>query len=154
MDKTGLAAGKIKAILFFKNKHGVIRMLPSDEDTRRMKEYNRSLGFELYAAETLQEAEALQKSLQEQLRTQQQCELERDEMVTGGRRQQIRARLHAKLASPSVSQFEKDFIRAAFVSMDESHENFKKRFTQTIGHLDQLEFDNPNAHVTHLLDNQ
>ncbi|MGH7181920.1 MAG: hypothetical protein ACREJN_08090 [Nitrospiraceae bacterium] len=152
MAVTHLAPGKIKAILYFQNEKGYIMMLPSDEECLRFRGQMRKLGFEMMAAETLREADKLQKRMQDQLYSEQQMELQRDEMLTGPRRDAVRDRLTAKLNSTATPEMEKDFIRAYLPWRNNKRDIFRKRFTSQIGHLDALEFDNPGKHIHDMLD--
>lgn len=152
MAVTHLAPGKIKAIVYFKNLQGQVKLLPSDEESFRFKRMMIKMGFIMMFAETLAEARKLQKELQDQLHTEQQVELERDEAVTSIRREQIRQRMTMRLTQPGITNYEKDFIRMWLVVREQKHDLFKKRFTQQIGNLDALEFDNPTEHVHSLLD--
>jgi hypothetical protein len=149
---TQYAPGKIKAILYFINAQGTVKMLPTDEESHRFRGYMKKLGFEMMFAESLHEARKLQKKLQEQLAAEQANELIKDEVATSGRREAIRVRLNQKLHSNSTSETEKEFIRLWLVMREDKHNMFRRRFTQQIGHLDALEFDNPNKHIHDLLD--
>jgi len=149
---THLAPGKIKAIIYFENQQGVIKMLPTDEEAHRYRKYMKSLGFEMLFAESLHEARKLQKKLQQQLYQEQQNELTQDEMTTFHRRQAVRDRLVARMNSNACPVHEKDFIRMWLVVREQKHDLFRRRFTQQIGHLDALEFDNPDKHIHDLLD--
>ncbi|MGH7184477.1 MAG: hypothetical protein ACREJN_21235 [Nitrospiraceae bacterium] len=151
MSVKHLAPGKIKAILYFMNSKGVVKMLPTDEECYRFRKHMGKIGFELMFAETLGEAKKLQKKLQDQLYYEQQAELQRDEVLTSYRRQAIRDRLVARRNSAACNQTERDFIDMWLVIREQKHDLFKRRFTQQIGHLDALEFDNPTNHVNDLL---
>lgn len=118
----------------------------------RMKRYMGKMGFMLMVADTLKQAEALQKKLQEQLKREQENELEKDESMTAYRRQQVRDRLYARMNSSSTNAYEREFIRLYLEYREKKHDIFRKKFTQQIGHLDALEFDNPNKHIHDLLD--
>ena len=109
------------------------------------------MGFMLFSAETLVDAEKLQKKMQEQMYREQQTELEKDEMMTSARRKEVRDRLYARSISSSTNAYEKEFLRLYLAWRENKHDIFKKKFTQEVGHLDQLEFDNPNAHLHDLL---
>jgi len=146
------APGKIKPILYFQNEKGTVMMLPTDEETHRFRKHMRNLGFEMYAAETLQQAEKLQKKLQDQLYNERQMELAKDEEMTRIRRQQVRDRLVTRRNSAACNQTEKDFIDMWLKVREQKHEIFKKKFTSEIGHLDALEFDNPDQHIHDLHD--
>lgn len=152
MAVTQYAPGKIKPILYFVNAQGYIHLLPTDEDSKRFRKQLKKLGFEMQEADTLRQAEWLQKTMQEQLYNEQQAELARDEAMTTYRRQQVKDRLTAKMNSSSTNQTEKDFIRCWLVMRDQKHDIMKKRFTSQIGHLDALEFDDPNQHIHDLHD--
>lgn len=112
----------------------------------------KDLGFEMLAAETLAEARKLQGKLQNQLKLEQENELARDEQVTMYRRQQVRDRLYARMNSLSCNPVEREFIRMWLVVREQKHDLFRRRFTQQIGHLDGLEFDNADKHIHDLLD--
>lgn len=152
MAVTHLAPGKIKAIIYFENLRGVVKMLPTDEESLRFRKYMKDLGFEMLAAETLAEARKLQGKLQNQLKLEQENELARDEQVTMYRRQQVRDRLYARMNSLSCNPVEREFIRMWLVVREQKHDLFRRRFTQQIGHLDGLEFDNADKHIHDLLD--
>lgn len=152
MAVTHLAPGKITPILYFKNKYGAIKMLPTDEECRRFKRHLNGLGYELHAAETLPEARKLQKELQQQLKNEMDMELAQDEFATHSRRQAIRERMLARAQSSATSRFEKDFIMMWLHERENRHDIFKKRFTDQVGHLDILEFDNPNKQIANRLD--
>lgn len=152
MAVTQYAAGKIKPILYFMNQRGYIYLLPTDEESKRFRKRLRMEGFEMYAAETLHEAESLQRKMQEQLRLEQEHELSQDEQMTAFRRQQIRDRLVARRNSVNCGQFEKDYIDIWLVMREKKHDIFRKRFTSQIGHLDGLEFDDANKHIHDLHD--
>lgn len=151
MAVTHMATGRIKAILYYQNQQGRIMMLPTDEETKRFRKQMEGLGYMLMGAETLKEAEILQKKLQEQLKVEQQQELAYDDSVTSRGRAAVGERLRRKLASSSTSEYEKDFIRAYLVWRENKHALFQKKFTSEIGHLDQLEFDNCNNRVADLM---
>lgn len=152
MAVTNYAPGKIKPILYFMSQRGYIHMLPTDEESKRFRKRLRMEGFEMYAAETLHEAEVLQKKMQEQLRLEQEHELSKDEEMTRYRRQRIRDRLVARRNSASCGQFEMDYIDIWLVMREKKHDIFKKKFTSQMGHLDELEFDDPNKHIHDLHD--
>src|SRR2546429_8451485 len=149
-----MAKGKISPILYWINKNGHIKLIPTSEilTMERLRRYMTKLGYVLQSAETLHEAELLQKKLQEQLKREQEAELAHDEAMTRAGRQGVRSRLDARMNSASCSEYEREFIRAWLQQREHSHELFKRRFTQQVGHLDALEFDNPEEHVHRLLD--
>lgn len=146
-----LAPGKITAILYFVNARGHIKMMPTDEESKRFRRHMSRLGYELQEADTLYAARKLQKKLQEQLEQEQKNELAYDESVTAHRRQQIRDRLVARMNSAACPAVERDFIALWLQLREKKHDIFRKRFTNQIGHLDALEFDNPNQHIHDIL---
>jgi len=143
--------GTIKPILFFENQQGRILLPPDDENAHRFRKQMRRQGFELMFADTIQQAEKLQRRLQEQLKREQEIELMKDELTTLRGRQGVRDRLRARMNSASCPEFERDAIKFWLAMREQKHEIFKRRFTQEIGHLDALEFDNPIAHTHDLL---
>lgn len=147
-----MASGKIKGIIYFINEKGHIMLLPTDEDSKRFRKKLRSLGYEMQVAETLADARKLQKELQRQIQNEQTAELSRDEMMTHERRRQVKERLVARMNSASCPQYEKDFIRIWLAGREQRHSNFVKKFTSEVGHLDILEFDDPNKHIHDLHD--
>lgn len=153
MDRTGYTPGRIKPILYFINSKGHILLLPTDEETKKMRRHmERHMGYMMMAADTLPEAERLQKNLQAQIKQEQESELSQDEQRTMEGRRQVRDRLYRRMNSASCPVVERDFIRAYLTARELKHDIFKRRFSQRIGHLDALEFDNPTAHVQGLLD--
>lgn len=152
MAVTQYAPGKIKAIIYFVNERGTIMMLPTDEECFRFRDKMKMLGFEMMFAESLHEAQKLEKRMQEQLYAEQQKELEQDEDMTRRGRQAVKDRMQQRLMSANTSAYEKDFIRAWYKWREEKHAVFQRRFTQQIGNLDALNFDNPDKHIHDLLD--
>lgn len=127
-------------------------MLPTDEETQRFRGWMGKLGYELCGAETLKQAEQLQKDIQGQMVREQEMELAKDEAMTFQARQATRDRLYNRMTAVGTSPYEKEFIRLYLESREKKHDIFKRRFTSQVGHLDALEFDNPNEHTASLLD--
>lgn len=154
MAVTYIKSGSISPIFYWQNQKGYVMLLETSEflGNERLKRYMSKWGFMLMSAETLKEAEKLQIKLQEQLKKEQEIELAKDEMMTANHRDQIRQRLEARKNSSNTNPYEKEFIRLYLDWRNHKHDIFKKRFTQQIGHLDALEFDNPNKHIHDLLD--
>src|SRR5205807_737633 len=132
---------------YFKNENGVILLIPSDEEARRFRKQMDKRGYILCAAETLAEARKLQKTLQEQMKREQELELAKDEAMTSIKREQVRARLTARMNSASCPEFERDFIALWLKMREHKHDLFKKKFTSELGHLDALEWDDPDKHI-------
>jgi len=151
MAVTHLAPGKITPILYFINAQGYVKMMPTDEESKRFRRHMGKLGFELQEADTLQAADKLQSKMQEQLRIEQEIELAQDEETTRYRRQQVRDRLVRRMNSSACPAVERDFIQAWLIIREQKHDIFKKRFTNQVGHLDALGYDNPNKHIEDIL---
>lgn len=152
MAVSNYAPGKIKPILYFENKNGIIKILPSDEETHRFRKHMRKLGFEMMAAETLKQAQKLQYKMQEQLKKEMEFELAKDEAVTHHRRQAIKDRLTARMNSAACNSTEREFIRLWLYEREHKHDIFRKRFTDQVGHLDALEFDNLDERISDMMD--
>ena len=150
------APGKISPVIYWVNRAGYIKLMPTNEvlTMERLRRYMDKLGYVLQAAETLHEVEELQKKLQDQLKREQEYELARDEMMTAHRRDSVKDRLTRRRSSASCSPYERAFIDAWLERRERNHELFRKKFTQQIGHLDALEFDNPDQHLHNLLDKE
>ena len=149
-------SGTIEPIYYWQNQKGYVMLLDNSVSLGmdRLRRYMGKLGFQLMSAETLKEAEKLQYKLQDQLKKEQENELIKDEAMTAYHRDQVRVRLEARKNSSSTNEYEKEFIRLYLDWRNNKHDLFKKRFSQQIGHLDALEFDNPNKRIHDLLDKQ
>lgn len=146
--------GTFTPILYWENKQGHIKLMPTNDvlTLDRLRRYMDKTGFMLRSAETIPQAEKLQKKLQEQMKQEQEFELAKDEHMVGQRRQAIRDRMRARMQSASCSVYEREFI-STWLSQDNARRDlFRRRFTQEVGHLDALEFDNPDNHLHDLLD--
>lgn len=152
-DKTGIKKGSIEPIYYFRNAQGNILLLPTKEETLRFRDWLRQkMGYEMFIADTLQQADTLQKRLAWQFEREQQQELERDEKLTAPGREAVRARLAQRLAANGTPPAEKDFIRAYLAFRDLRHDRFKKRFTGQYAILTDLWYDNGKQHVADLHD--
>lgn len=154
MAVTHIKKGCIDAIQYWKNEKGNIMLMPTNDvlTMDRLRRYMGKMGYMLHVADTLRQAEQLQNDLQAQLKREQEMELAKDENMTHIRRQQVRDRLYARSISSNTSQYEREFIQQWLEWRNHKHDLFRKKFNQEVGHLDALEFDNPNKHLHDILD--
>lgn len=153
MAVTHMKSGTFAPIFYFENKHGGIIMMPTDELTRRYRKIiEDKLGYEFKFAETIQQAEQLQRKLQADLAREQNVALEKDEAITSGGRKALHDRMDARRKAPGTPPAEREFLDHYMESRRNKHEIFRKKMLDQVGVLNALEYDNPSEHIADLHD--
>lgn len=132
---TGMAPGRIDGPVYFKRRDGKILLAP-DSSTPTPPNCDRC------KVETLDELDRLQEYLETETKSQCAQEIERDQSVWHEKRQEVRNRLHSRMASSACSDYEKEFLSLYIKISDERKRKlYKQRFMADTAYFMAREFD-------------
>jgi hypothetical protein len=123
-------------LIYFRSRDGVIALPPTD-DTPCPPNHERC------EANSLNEVDALQRTLQAQTYARCQSEQTRDEVAFAEARERVRSDLTARLSSRATTQYERDFIREYLKLREEKREKYRARFACDTAYLEMRENDKP-----------
>ena len=101
------------------------------------------LGYERDGADTLSKVDKLQAILESQELAERTADVLHDERVFGPKRDEIRARLYARMTSGDCPQYEKDFIGAYLSHRIDRRAKWHAKYMEYQAYLHAREFDTP-----------
>jgi hypothetical protein len=147
MDRTGMAIGKLRAVVYFENSSGHI-LLPPEEIgqglalARQMWEQRyKGQGYEWKEAETWHDVTRLQQRLQEQELKRAVEMRDRSMMSYDAVKGKIASNLRQRMQSADCDTFEREFIQHYLALAPEKRAKYEQRFTEYQAYLWAVEND-------------
>lgn len=149
-DRTGMALGRVRPIMYFENASGHLMLAPESESAHHYwKEFTDregrtlfSRGYDLREADTLRAVQKLQDRLVEQEERVNAAELRKHQRGREMLRKRVASDLYSKLASSSTSQYEKEFIKLWLeLRDDEKRDKYRQALEQRNMYLWAAEMD-------------
>ncbi len=147
-DRTGMARGRVRPIVYFQNQSGYVILAPEEigkglEVAKRMYEERYKYQGWMWCETdgSFSDAAKLQKRLQEQALIE--ARQKRDTTMESYNRtkEAIAARMRAQMESSSCSNWERDFIKLWLQLSDEKRAKYEQRYTETVSYLWAMEQD-------------
>jgi len=147
MDRTGMAMGRVRAVVYFENESGYI-LLPPEEIgqgtalARKMyEERYKQQGFQWKEAETWTEVTKLQARLQEQ-ELKRAVEMRDKSMASyDSVKSRVASNLRQRMQSADCTPYEREFIQLWLAMEPGKRSQFEQRFTEYQAYLWSIEMD-------------
>lgn len=147
MDRTGIARGSLRPVIYFEHADGRIILAPESIDTdysfarKAYEQRYHGEGWMWSEAGTLTEVDRLQKRLCEQEHRKIEKMVRVDEHVMSRVRNEYAEKLRARMVSSSTSQFEREFIRSYLQLRDDKRSRYQQRLLEHNSFIYAREYD-------------
>lgn len=132
-------------VYYYESNFGHVQLPPDDETYFTVIPKGRREGekYDRREANTLEEVDRLQRTLQQQTYEEGHANWERDEERCAAARQKVIDSLRAKLASSATTPYERDFIQLYIQLREEKRASYRSRFVCDRAFLEMREMDKP-----------
>lgn len=159
MNNTGMALGRVRAVLYYENSRGHLMLAPSTESAHwlwkeKRNQFGQTLydqGYEMKEAGSWPEIQRLQDRLIEQENRENAAVLEKHQAEREHARKRVASNLYARLISSATSDYEKEFIRNWLLLRDETkRDKYRQALEQRNTYLWIAEMD--SGHDSNITD--